>query len=1100
MSTTQYTASIQKLYVAYFGRPADPLGLAFWEARVAAQNGSTAEISRDFAKVPEFATTYAGKSPVEIVNAIYVNLFGRNADTAGLLFWAGHYQAGNLTLATIIDTIAGAAVGSDVTILANKTTAATSFTEALDTASEILAYNTATASAAKAFITGVTDDASLAAAIAPAALDATTANLVTIANPPPPPSIVSLTNAIESKVGTAGADTFNAAVDNANSTNTTLNSGDVISGGAGEDALNLTISNTGTPNIVGVTMSGVERVQVQNVGTGAAELNLVTTTGVTTLSSYGSASAVKFSNVAAIAAAEMANGSSTLELAYAAAAVAGTADAQTLTLNNQPTATFTVNGIETLNVNNSNTATTLTLGANNNHTKVAVSGGADVTLVAADGNNKLVTVDASALTGKFAVSGLGTAVTKVVGGSAADTITVAAANISATVTLDGGAGNDTLVLDTAVTAANAAAVKNFETVSFSDNGGVSQDAAAFASATIKFLGTGANAVTNLGATQGVAAGVSSTSVATTLKADTLADTTAFTIGGDAAVTVGTVTINGAETVNLVSGGTAANTITTLTDSVATKLNINATKALTITNLTGSSVLSSIDASASTAGVTVSAALSAAGTILGGAGNDVFTGSTGNDTISGGLGNDNLTGNGGRDTIDGGAGDDTIVGGSGNDVLTGGDGNDVITSGGGNDNINGGNGDDTIKLANAAALTTNGGVTIAGGAGTDTLEFTGDADMNFNSDPTILNNITGIEAFSFSAITAGKIITVGDGTVSALGGTLNLTTSSNASNVFDASAVLASNSKVVFSAAATVTNGQTYVVGNGIDQVTMTTGDDTVKVTNNAFLSATDTITGGLGSDTLQFTSTTSATITAAQLSKVTGMETFNVTTGSTGNYTFTLTDAIVAPNASLLGAFGVTRAAEAGTLKVDASAVTSGYTLTLTGGNGADTLIGGAGADTITGGAGNDVLTGGGGADTFSWATGGGTDTITDFNFGTSSTTVDVFKVTSGATFAANAVAKASGGALADARIVVLDSTTYADIAAMNTAVTTGGAQVLNNTNAAVILWQDTLGNVHVTLDTNGLTTAGQTDLAILSGTTIVAVSAVIGTGDFSLA
>lgn len=45
-----------------------------------------------------------------------------------------------------------------------------------------------------------------------------------------------------------------------------------------------------------------------------------------------------------------------------------------------------------------------------------------------------------------------------------------------------------------------------------------------------------------------------------------------------------------------------------------------------------------------------------------------------------------------------------------------------------------------------------------------------------------------------------------------------------------------------------------------------------------------------------------------------------------------------------------------------------------------DTLIGGGGADVLDGGAGNDTLTGGGGADTFVLRSGGGSDTITDFD------------------------------------------------------------------------------------------------------------------------
>lgn len=59
MATT-YHNDIQKLYVAYFGRPADPAGLAFWETQVEAANGSTAAVSAQFAASAEYKSTYAG--------------------------------------------------------------------------------------------------------------------------------------------------------------------------------------------------------------------------------------------------------------------------------------------------------------------------------------------------------------------------------------------------------------------------------------------------------------------------------------------------------------------------------------------------------------------------------------------------------------------------------------------------------------------------------------------------------------------------------------------------------------------------------------------------------------------------------------------------------------------------------------------------------------------------------------------------------------------------------------------------------------------------------------------------------------------------------
>ena len=49
MAVIDYTADIQKLYVAYFNRPADYKGLSFWNTVL--NNGSSIEfVSETFAK------------------------------------------------------------------------------------------------------------------------------------------------------------------------------------------------------------------------------------------------------------------------------------------------------------------------------------------------------------------------------------------------------------------------------------------------------------------------------------------------------------------------------------------------------------------------------------------------------------------------------------------------------------------------------------------------------------------------------------------------------------------------------------------------------------------------------------------------------------------------------------------------------------------------------------------------------------------------------------------------------------------------------------------------------------------------------------------
>ncbi|MRV72766.1 DUF4214 domain-containing protein [Duganella sp. FT92W] len=162
---TRYTAAIEKLYVAYFNRPADVAGLAYWEAVVAASGGDTRAVSQAFAQSPEYAGLIGARTPAEVVDSVYLNLFGRHAEAAGLAFWTGLYEAGAIGAADVVAVLADAAAGQDADAVANKVRVATRFTEALASSDHPGAYNGAAALAyAKKFLAGVTDDASALAA------------------------------------------------------------------------------------------------------------------------------------------------------------------------------------------------------------------------------------------------------------------------------------------------------------------------------------------------------------------------------------------------------------------------------------------------------------------------------------------------------------------------------------------------------------------------------------------------------------------------------------------------------------------------------------------------------------------------------------------------------------------------------------------------------------------------------------------------------------------------------------------------------------------------------------------------------------------------
>ena len=112
-------ADIQKLYIAYFNRPADTAGLAFWQARADAA-GSVEAVADQFSNSDEYTGLFNGASNFDIVNTLYINLFGRAAEDAGLKYWAGKLSSGELTVGTVAYTIANSAQGSDLIAVARE--------------------------------------------------------------------------------------------------------------------------------------------------------------------------------------------------------------------------------------------------------------------------------------------------------------------------------------------------------------------------------------------------------------------------------------------------------------------------------------------------------------------------------------------------------------------------------------------------------------------------------------------------------------------------------------------------------------------------------------------------------------------------------------------------------------------------------------------------------------------------------------------------------------------------------------------------------------------------------------------------------------------
>ena len=146
--------TVQLLYIATLGRPADPAGLAYWAATLAAANAPT-EFTR-------FAARYAIDPVVRLVvdcivesqeailsyapgdearlGAAYSNLLNRSAPAITRAGWANRIAAGGLTRPQAVLAIIAEAARADPRTVASKLAAASDFSSRIDNAQQRTLY------------------------------------------------------------------------------------------------------------------------------------------------------------------------------------------------------------------------------------------------------------------------------------------------------------------------------------------------------------------------------------------------------------------------------------------------------------------------------------------------------------------------------------------------------------------------------------------------------------------------------------------------------------------------------------------------------------------------------------------------------------------------------------------------------------------------------------------------------------------------------------------------------------------------------------------------------------------------------------------------
>ncbi len=176
---TDYVNEVQKLYVAYFSRPADPAGLTYWANVLQTNPSGYQTMSANFSTSNEYKAVYAGMDNRAVVAEVYDNLFGRQAEAAGVNYWADLLDRKQISIDNVVTQIAAGSQNNDRVVYNGKVAVATSFTSHVDTNAEKTAYaGTAANQIAIDYLAGVKSLETIAMHMDPGQIDATIARIV----------------------------------------------------------------------------------------------------------------------------------------------------------------------------------------------------------------------------------------------------------------------------------------------------------------------------------------------------------------------------------------------------------------------------------------------------------------------------------------------------------------------------------------------------------------------------------------------------------------------------------------------------------------------------------------------------------------------------------------------------------------------------------------------------------------------------------------------------------------------------------------------------------------------------------------------------------
>lgn len=1030
MAVASYFDTVQKLYIAFYQRPADPSGLYYWAQRMDVAGGSLEGMIDAFASSDEAVRLYDTNTDGKIdaadtsvlLDKVFQALFNRAPDAAGKQFYLDALTAGKFpdgrpaTIGRVVLDVLNGANNADAVAVANKLEYATAFTKTLDPELDGIGPFTATyngddEAGARTLLAGVTADPTTRKTAAQVAGDVQTeiANAGDpILNQQTTGQTFTLTTGVDIKTGGTGNDTFDGSV-NANGT-ATFTSVDQLNGGEGTDLLIGGING----QTVSAKLSNIENVEL--IDTVGSTFDLVNSTGVETLKVRNSSAQLTVTNIGSITAPAVTVENQTwgVNLQYTNAALVGANEVKVnlngvvnTATNNADIALSQLAGSDTSGIE---TVTLNSVGSNQNFldavTAQNAAGTSTVTTLNVTGTQTLNirtalaasvnTVSAADLAGGLSATfnNVGSNM-MVTGGTGADAITLAANTGNVNITL--GAGNDGVTFNgtsTFNTNDTVAGGEGTDTLSIksAEAGAVTANLANVSGFERLTLNTAAAAesvnATRFGAIEQVnLAAAGNASLILTLDAGAKT----VTVGNG---TVGTASLATALTINDTGTATTDTLALNVTNSAGATdalgdvdLTINGFETITLNtgatvtaaqNLDDLAIAGDSTTGANTLNITGINTLNTTATVTSNS-SGLFTinasGMTGNaalvmtaaPTFTGGVtGTVSITGTANADTLIGHA--------SASSTINGGAGIDNITGGTGADSLVGGAGNDIITAGG-------GNDTVSGDAGDDTITA---AAGTVNVDGGAGNDVVNMGA----TLTAGDVVNGGEGTDTlALGAGVLAGVAAGVSGfeIFRFDTAVQTQDLVQFTGNTTFT---TLQANHGVGLATF--NNTGAGVTNFASLvtaaSATitrlvDTTSNALsvaGNDT---TTGNDGVITIAALT-VNDEETLNIRSGTDAGEDLTITTLnasdlttlnlsgnadVIITNAIVGSANLATVSAAAVQGAVTVNAAASTANMTFNGSlSGTNVLTGGTGADTITGGTVADTIVGGNGADNVS--------------------------------------------------------------------------------------------------------------------------------------